>query len=96
MSETATEKRKGIIFEPGDEVRQAMKNGCRTFYKITVERTSEKVAWRSDWQRPEGSADGFYTWRPAVERESVTVFEAQVDQLEMRDVVRAMYGPIAP
>lgn len=77
------------------DTRRAMELTCRTWYKVEITRHQERIAVTREWLEHGDGIRG-YVFAPGKVENQESILEARVEKLEMTDVVRALYGPIAP
>ncbi len=84
-----------LVFKLDADTRRAMEATCRTWYKVEITRHQERIAVTREWLARENGQYG-YVFAPGKVENQENILGARVDNLEMTDVVRALYGPIAP
>lgn len=84
-----------IQFKASPETLAQLKAECRTWYKIEITKHEERIANTREWLEHADGSRG-YVFGPGKVTDQEAIMEVRVAELRVTDVVKAIYGPIAP
>lgn len=90
------EKRNAVVVEPTPELEALLAREIEEYFVVKVSRVRSRVQVVREW-RDVGSEDApnyTYVYGPSVHAETVELLDARLISLDLRAVIRSLYGPI--